>query len=249
MRVLIAFLPAVIITLVLFGLMQYLITSGHQPPVRAGYSGFFNLIHLKRDIAKQATPSTAASGPEPQQLSDDTPPSPLPVTAAAELPELPPLSVDMPELISLDPDAIPDLGSLDSFVASTDVADSHRSNPGTAALNEPRIGVPSPSATGDLKAGMHGIANNDVVALLRIEPVYPRKAARDGKQGWVKVGFTITERGTVIDAVVLDSRPRRIFNRSALTAIRKWRFKPKLVNGKPVPRQATQVIEFKLAAR
>jgi protein TonB len=70
-----------------------------------------------------------------------------------------------------------------------------------------------------------------------------------GKEGWVKVAFTITARGTVTDAVVVESKPRRLFNRSALTAIRKWRFKPQVVDGKPVPVRATQVIEFKLASK
>jgi protein TonB len=32
-----------------------------------------------------------------------------------------------------------------------------------------------------------------------------------------------------------------------LKAILKWKFKPKLVDGQPVERQATQEIEFKLA--
>ena len=65
----------------------------------------------------------------------------------------------------------------------------------------------------------------------------------------MKLAFTITERGTVIDPVVVESRPRRLFNRSAVAAIRKWRFKPKVVDGAPVSTRATQVIEFKLAGR
>ena len=86
-----------------------------------------------------------------------------------------------------------------------------------------------------------------MLPLLRIEPAYPRKAARDRKEGWVKVEFTISSNGTVIDAVVVDSRPRRTFDRSAIQSIRKWRFKPKEVDGSPVERKASQIIEFKLA--
>jgi protein TonB len=85
--------------------------------------------------------------------------------------------------------------------------------------------------------------------LVRVEPDYPRKAARAGQEGWVKLAFTITSSGSVKDVVVLDAQPRRVFERSAQRALEQWRFQPQLVNGRPVPRQATQLIEFKLAGR
>ena len=88
-----------------------------------------------------------------------------------------------------------------------------------------------------------------MIPLLRFDPVYPRKAAQAGTEGWVKVEFTITAQGDVIDAVVVDSRPRRVFNNSALKAIEKWQFKPRVINGRPVKTRATQVIEFTLAKR
>ncbi|HHC71484.1 MAG TPA: energy transducer TonB [Thiotrichales bacterium] len=88
--------------------------------------------------------------------------------------------------------------------------------------------------------------DGDIIPLVRIAPQYPRKAAMQGKEGWVKLEFTITESGTVTDVRVLESNPRRIFDRAAVRAILKWKFKPKLVDGKPVTRRAVQVIEFKL---
>lgn len=53
--------------------------------------------------------------------------------------------------------------------------------------------------------------------------------------------------GTVTDVKILDSKPRRLFDRAAKRAILKWKFKPRVVDGKPVPRRAVQTIEFKLA--
>ena len=89
---------------------------------------------------------------------------------------------------------------------------------------------------------------DEVVALYKFPPEYPRKAARSGEEGWVKIEFTITSQGEVDDPKVVASKPRRIFDRAALKAIRKWRFKPKTVDGIAVPRRAVQVIEFRLAS-
>jgi protein TonB len=87
----------------------------------------------------------------------------------------------------------------------------------------------------------------EAVPVFRMEPKYPRKAAKSRIEGWVKVEFTITKKGTVTDAVIVDSHPRRTFDRAVIQSIRKWRFKPKIIDGRPVQRKATQVIKFKLA--
>jgi protein TonB len=107
-------------------------------------------------------------------------------------------------------------------------------------------GLPGPRTLGPGSA-TSGTVDEEAVPLLKLAPEYPRKAARSGKEGWVKLEFTITRQGTVTDPVVVDARPRRIFDRAALRAIRKWRFTPKLADGKPVARRAVQIMEFKLA--
>ena len=86
----------------------------------------------------------------------------------------------------------------------------------------------------------------DIIPIVVIRPMYPRDAAMQGLEGWVKVEFTITEVGTVRDPVVIDADPPRIFNREALRAILKWKFKPRVIDGVAVERQATQVIDFTL---
>ncbi len=91
------------------------------------------------------------------------------------------------------------------------------------------------------------LPDGDAQPLLRIAPQYPRRAAVKGVEGWVKIAFTIQGDGSVLDAKVIDAKPSRIFNRAALNAIKKWKFKPRLVEGKPVPRKAEQIIEFTLS--
>lgn len=88
--------------------------------------------------------------------------------------------------------------------------------------------------------------DGELIALVRIEPRYPPKAARAGITGYVIVSLNITAGGSVEKASVVESKPARIFNRAALRAVRKWKFKPKIVDGIAVAQVATQRIDFNL---
>ena len=85
-----------------------------------------------------------------------------------------------------------------------------------------------------------------VVPLVRVPPKYPVRAADRHIEGWVKVEFTIQTDGSVDNAVVVSSEPESIFNDAALTAISKWKFKEKMVNGVAVTQRAVQRLQFKL---
>jgi len=89
-------------------------------------------------------------------------------------------------------------------------------------------------------------AEGDIIPVVVIRPMYPREAAIAGIEGWVKVEFTITPLGTVTDATVVEADPARIFNREAIRAILKWKFKPRVIDGTAVERRATQIIDFSL---
>ena len=72
-------------------------------------------------------------------------------------------------------------------------------------------------------------------------------AKQRGIEGWVELMFTITPVGTVEDIVVTASNPGTIFNRSAVQAVSKWKYNPKVQNGSPVARPGVrQRIKFQL---
>jgi len=103
------------------------------------------------------------------------------------------------------------------------------------------------SLVGDLQmGGFSGEISSNLIPIFRVPPRYPMRAASRRIEGWVRVEFTITELGTVTDAEVIEAHPNSIFNRAALRAIAKWKFKPKLVAGEPVEQRALQVLQFKL---
>ena len=90
-------------------------------------------------------------------------------------------------------------------------------------------------------------ADRDVVPLVRIEPDYPMNARQRGIEGWVVVEFTISTAGTVKDAAVVASEPGTIFDKAAVQAVRKWKYNPKIKDGKPVERAGVKVrLDFEM---
>lgn len=123
----------------------------------------------------------------------------------------------------------------------------------------PPVAAPAPAAAPSASSNSRATASttghgrdssktavSGVVPLLRVPPKYPARAASRHIEGWVKVEFTIQTDGSVADAVVVASEPENIFDEAALTAIGKWEFKEKIVNGVAVPQRAVQRLQFKL---
>jgi protein TonB len=99
-----------------------------------------------------------------------------------------------------------------------------------------------------IETGPMGTGRSDGRAepVSRVQPEWPRRALTQGIEGWVRVQFTIRADGTVSNARVVESQPGQLFDRSAVRAIERWRFRPRVVDGRAVNRQATLVLEFKL---
>lgn len=77
------------------------------------------------------------------------------------------------------------------------------------------------------------------------EPDYPRTALLNGEEGWVQLRFRVQPGGEVSEIEVLESS-QRSFEKPALRAMKKLRFLPETVDGKPVSTPMAQTIEFKL---
>lgn len=116
-------------------------------------------------------------------------------------------------------------------------------------LDMPELDVPLVGGSGMFLGNFARVdrkAEGDIIPVVRIPPQYPREAALAKIEGWVKVEFVITEVGTVKDARVVEAHPSRVFNRSAIRAILRWKFKPRIIDGIAVERRATQTIDFSL---
>jgi protein TonB len=79
-----------------------------------------------------------------------------------------------------------------------------------------------------------GMNNNEARPIVRVNPKYPIEAMRKGTEGWVQLAFDINEVGKVVNISVIDAQPKRIFDKAARHALRKWKYQAKSVDGAAV---------------
>ncbi|MDR7121507.1 TonB family protein [Rheinheimera soli] len=117
---------------------------------------------------------------------------------------------------------------------------------GVIGFNMPTVDVGGASSgLGDPSSAM--MRDGDATPIVRIEPKYPVQAARDGLQGWVKMRFTILEDGSVGEVEVVEAEPKRVFDREAIRALKRWKYSPKVVDGKAVQQPGIMVqLDFSL---
>jgi TonB family protein len=266
MRVAVAAIPALAITLAQFFLMQLLITPSDRDIPKPVVSGGVRLVTLVRDSATGSVQGEASSFLPPEtELAIDIP---APKTHALDaLPPLggPPVAAVKNPIVPAKPKVAQKKSGKQelnkrksrtkkatkgSRSAQTKASrkDSEKSTGATSGKKSTRkgSGFGGKRSKGRSSKGLNSDGTSGVVVLSQTKPTYPQKALRNKEEGWVKVAFTITEQGTVANPKVVAAKPRRVFDRSVLEALRKWRFEPKTVGGKPVLTKVTQLIEFKL---
>lgn len=102
------------------------------------------------------------------------------------------------------------------------------------------LNMAAPGMDGDLGMGTGGNFSGDgeYMPIVAVAPEYPRRAASRGIEGFVTVEFTVTTNGStrdieVVDAVDTEGRETSIFNRSAVRAAERFKFRPRVIDGEP----------------
>lgn len=111
----------------------------------------------------------------------------------------------------------------------------------TASLRPTNSGISMPVPEVGAGAVLGGLSltaptDGDIMPLVRVAPQYPQRAASQEIEGWVRLMLTIAADGSVAEAVIDDSDPKRIFDRAARRAALKWKYKPKIEDGIAVVR-------------
>lgn len=104
--------------------------------------------------------------------------------------------------------------------------------------NNPNSETLSTSFAADIQidAGLSGglsldSGDGDYLPIVKVAPIYPRRAQARGIAGYVIVEFTVTKNGSVKDPVVVEANPESLFDRAAMDAVLKFKYKPRVVDG------------------
>lgn len=89
----------------------------------------------------------------------------------------------------------------------------------------------------------------DQIPLHRVQPKYPVDYAKRRKNGSVIMSFDIDDYGFVKNPEVLDASGGSLFVKEAKRALLKWRYAPKVENGKAIYSEGHKVqLDFKIGA-
>ena len=73
--------------------------------------------------------------------------------------------------------------------------------------------------------------DGDYLPIVKVAAVYPRRAQSRGIEGFVIVEFVVTKTGSVSKAKIVQAEPEGVFDRAALDAVAKFKYKPRVVDG------------------
>lgn len=108
---------------------------------------------------------------------------------------------------------------------------------------------PGPGSAGIYQASFPGPVqgkNASARPVAATPPPYPREAAISGIEGWVRVAVDIDARGRVRDVQVLAAEPSGVFEQAAEQAVRRWTWRPAVVDGQPRAQTVVQELAFDL---
>ena len=74
----------------------------------------------------------------------------------------------------------------------------------------------------------------EYLPIVKVAPVYPRRAATRGISGYCTVEYTVTKTGSVSNPVAVDCVPEGVFEFSSIKAAEQFKYAPRVVNGEPV---------------
>ena len=77
-------------------------------------------------------------------------------------------------------------------------------------------------------------SDGEYLPIVKVRPQYPERARARGIEGYVIVEFTVTKQGTTKDIRVVEAQPGGVFDRSAMRAAAKFKYKPRVVDGVPI---------------
>ena len=98
----------------------------------------------------------------------------------------------------------------------------------------------------DPTRGNFAVVDGDYLPIVKVAPIYPRRAQTRGLEGHCLLEFTVTKTGTVRDARAIECTSS-LFERASVNAAGKFKYKPRVVDGQEIEVPGVQhIIRFEM---
>jgi TonB family protein len=129
--------------------------------------------------------------------------------------------------------------------AATPQAPAHAAGADSSAVAALAQLAAAPAAAATAVAQPAGFVNAGTLTQTHyVSPRYPPGAELSRVGGWVDVQFMVTAEGSVADVSIVGAQPVGVFERSALDAVRRWRYRPVTHDGHAVSERARVRVLF-----
>lgn len=94
----------------------------------------------------------------------------------------------------------------------------------------------APTASINVEISSTGMSSGDgeYLPIVKVAPIYPRRAQTRGISGYCIVEYTVTKSGSIRDPVAVDCQPSGVFDRASVKAATKFKYKPRVVDGEAI---------------
>jgi len=94
----------------------------------------------------------------------------------------------------------------------------------------------APTATVSVDISTSGMASGDgeYLPIVKVAPIYPRRAQTRGITGYCIVEYTVTASGAIRDPEAVDCQPSGVFESASVKAALKFKYKPRVVDGEAI---------------
>ena len=96
------------------------------------------------------------------------------------------------------------------------------------------IGAVAVNVDLNVDAGGGFSSDGEYLPIVKVAPIYPRRAQTRGIEGYCIVEYTVTKNGSIRDPQAIDCQPAGIFERASLKASLKFKYKPRVVDGEAI---------------
>ncbi len=177
-----------------------------------------------------ATPAPEPARPVPSRARTTTAAAPAPTRSAMATPPKPPPGPAPPAESAPIPIPIQPATPSPSNAPATQGG---ASAPASAAAG-PATSAPVAVARDAVRHAARSAPHVDATWSGNLPPPYPGMARRMGDQGEVRLDVHVGADGTVTEVRLRQSSGSTLLDRTAIDTVRKWRFKPAMVDGQPV---------------